>query len=561
MGTYDPYDDSSTDEDWPVEAPTGLVSLAFLKAAIRRSASFCYLFALIGLLIGCAFYKEFPAPYKATTSVLVTYGPYEGGAGASLDNQAIAQTRSVATLAIHTLGLHQDPNSFLNMYKVTVVGNRLLQVTFTAPSASEAVHGANAVASAFLQLRAGQLNHAQEQMAASLKQQISQAQQNVNSIKTQISEVSAQPSSAAQQSQLTSLQGQLTSANTALTNLQQAFNVNQATNAPATGAAIKGSQVLDTGALLPRSHLRSLVLYPGAGLIAGAAAGIAIVIIRAILSDRVRRRNEVADALGTSVKLSTGPLRRNWRLMISRRRRADREARIRRVAAHFAGAMPENVGGAAALAVVAVDDPEASALPVVSFATSCAEQGQGVVLADLTDGACAARMLGVDQPGVGVVEGVHARLTVALPEPDDVTPTGPLAHMPAGHPSPFAEAVSAACAEADVLLTVVSLHPWLGGEHLPSWATDAVAIVTAGRSSWTRINAVGEMIRLSGTRLVSAVLIGSDTTDESLGLVPAQHFGDGDLVHDPSSHGQVVKLTADESEGRPRLMRSDALHQ
>ena len=29
---------------------------------------------------------------------------------------------------------------------------------------------------------------------------------------------------------------------------------------------------------------------------------------------------------------------------------------------------------------------------------------------------------------------------------------------------------------------------------------------------------VGEMIRLSGTRLVSAVLVGADKTDESLGV-------------------------------------------
>ena len=38
-----------------------------------------------------------------------------------------------------------------------------------------------------------------------------------------------------------------------------------------------------------------------------------------------------------------------------------------------------------------------------------------------------------------------------------------------------------------------------GGEHLPTGATYAVAVVTAGRWSWTKTNAVGEMIRVSGT--------------------------------------------------------------
>ena len=75
-----------------------------------------------------------------------------------------------------------------------------------------------------------------------------------------------------------------------------------------------------------------------------------------------------------------------------------------------------------------------------------------------------------------------------------------------------------ACASANLLLTLATLDPSLGGEHLATWATDAVAVVTAGRSSWTKIHAVGEMIRLSGTRLVSAVLVGADKTDESLGV-------------------------------------------
>jgi hypothetical protein len=78
--------------------------------------------------------------------------------------------------------------------------------------------------------------------------------------------------------------------------------------------------------------------------------------------------------------------------------------------------------------------------------------------------------------------------------------------------------VTTASARADLLLTLATLNVSLGGDHLSTWATDAVAVITAGRSSWTTISAVGEMIRLSGTRLVSAVLIGADDSDESLGV-------------------------------------------
>jgi len=47
-------------------------------------------------------------------------------------------------------------------------------------------------------------------------------------------------------------------------------------------------------------------------------------------------------------------------------------------------------------------------------------------------------------------------------------------------------------------------------------------VMTAGRSSSTRIHAVGEMIRLAGTPLISAVLVGADKTDESLGATHTQ---------------------------------------
>ena len=91
--------------------------------------------------------------------------------------------------------------------------------------------------------------------------------------------------------------------------------------------------------------------------------------------------------------------------------------------------------------------------------------------------------------------------------------------MPGRRPAEFAAAGSA-CASADLLLTLATVDPSLGAEHLATWAGRAVVLVTAGRSSWTRIHAVGEMIRLAGISLVSAVLVGADKTDESLGATP-----------------------------------------
>ena len=90
----------------------------------------------------------------------------------------------------------------------------------------------------------------------------------------------------------------------------------------------------------------------------------------------------------------------------------------------------------------------------------------------------------------------------------------------AAGPAQAGDALVASYASADVLLTLVTLDPALGGDHLATWAANAVVVVTAGQSSAERIHGVGEMIRLAGTRLDSVVLIGADKSDESLGLTP-----------------------------------------
>jgi hypothetical protein len=118
-------------------------------------------------------------------------------------------------------------------------------------------------------------------------------------------------------------------------------------------------------------------------------------------------------------------------------------------------------------------------------------------------------------------------MKVVIPAKDDSVPAGPVKTEMA--PADFAAAppdVADAYSSADVLLTLVTLDPMLGAEHLATWATEAAVMVTAGGSSWTRVQAVGEMVRLAGVHLGSGVLIGADKTDESLGLAfPADSRG------------------------------------
>ena len=98
-------------------------------------------------------------------------------------------------------------------------------------------------------------------------------------------------------------------------------------------------------------------------------------------------------------------------------------------------------------------------------------------------------------------------------------PVGPRHHS--SRLAPLAQpdnAIVSACDSAEVLLSLVTLDPAVGGERLATWASDVVVVVTAGQSSAMRIRAVGEMVRLAGADSVSAVVIGADKDDESLGV-------------------------------------------
>jgi hypothetical protein len=183
---------------------------------------------------------------------------------------------------------------------------------------------------------------------------------------------------------------------------------------------------------------------------------------------------------------------------------------------HLASAVAPAAGGFASLAVVAIGNVEVAAASLASLALSSAHESLKVVMADLCEGAPAAKLLGVDNPGVEEVTVGEARLTVVRPDRDVLQLNGPLQAGSYGQESD--DPMLAACASADLVLTLATLDPALGGEHLAEWATSVVVVLTAGKSSGERVHAVGEMIRLAGIDQVSAVLVGADKADESLGV-------------------------------------------
>ena len=189
---------------------------------------------------------------------------------------------------------------------------------------------------------------AQQNLAvASLNQQVDQAKQRVNSLDTQISQLSGQPVSPAQQSHLGQLRAERTSAENTLSSLQQAAH-RQPVDHPAgpdCGLEEQPGPERHPDSLL--AEKRTLVTYAAVGLIIGLAVGLGIVILRALVSDRLRRRDDVAYALDAPVKLSVRTLRARRRLRPGLAGPPSGTDDMRRVVAHLHSAVPRRDPGRA----------------------------------------------------------------------------------------------------------------------------------------------------------------------------------------------------------------------
>ena len=71
-----------------------------------------------------------------------------------------------------------------------------------------------------------------------------------------------------------------------------------ATEESTTSSMIDGTQVLDAATAMPHSKIKDVIEYVLSGLIGGLAIGLGIVIVRELISDRLRRRDDIAAALG-----------------------------------------------------------------------------------------------------------------------------------------------------------------------------------------------------------------------------------------------------------------------
>ena len=210
---------------------------------------------------------------------------------------------------------------------------------------------------------------------------------------------------------------------------------------------VKGSQVLSAPTAVAHSFKKGLGFYVFVTFLVGLVLGMAVVIVRALVSDRPRHRDEIAETIGAPVRLSIGPVGRRKRLsklpslpaaaklpILGSRFSGHRVLDRRRLVTHLGSLVPDVTSAAKvngrrlpSLAVVAVDNAAEVAPAVVQLASWNSGKGKQVVVADLSDSQHAARMLGVTTPGVSPVSVRGVDLTVVVPPRDDTALSGPLA--------------------------------------------------------------------------------------------------------------------------------------
>lgn len=481
--------------------PEGLVTLRYLWDAVRRHVKLWGTLAIAGIVLGLVVPVVLPSNSEASVKLLLVHEIGEDPLAAMATDTSLATTRSVAQRVVSRLSLSETPDDLLKRYTAASLTDRVLEISVTAPSDAEAKNLASTLARTFLRFRMEQVRAEQEPV----RQQLASVRSRIESLVERSRHTSDENGS--------QTDGEddpvMLRAQAQVAQLEQKLEDQELS-----ASLMSSSRVLDPAAPVETSMVMTLGIDAVTGLVGGLFVGIGFVVVRALVSDRLWRRRQVADALGTAVTLSLGRIGRRAPPWSKRRTDADD---LDRAVRHLGRQVSSSHAIPATLGIVAADDATACTSVVSALAASFAVDGEHVLVADLTRSGVLAKHFDITAPGTVATEtadDTSGTVTVHLPVEGAGPPMG---RLDLTLPSDDAD-LEAAWADADVVLVLAELSPALGGDHLASWCTDVVTVVTAGRSTTTKLYAIGEMVRLAGVRLDSAIMLGADATDETIGI-------------------------------------------
>ncbi|MEU8222886.1 hypothetical protein [Kribbella sp. NPDC048915] len=497
--------------------PDSLVTFRFIRDALRRHLRIWLVLAMVGLAAGLASTQVLPVQSTSKTRLLLTHREGEDQTKSMATDVNLATTHTVAKRVIDLLKLPTTQDDLLKQYTATPATDRILEINAKGKTDAESTRLATVVAQVFLVYRKEQIALQDAPLNRDMtaaKNELSLAEQAVRAAGDDPSDLKRPNSAEA---------ARLGAARDRLVYVQQ-----QLLDQQVQASRMNSSRILDVAAPVPVSVKRTLVINAGTGLLAGLFLGFGFVVVRALVSDRLWRRQDIAHALGARVRLSTARpprlrlLPRPTVLRKSQQRRPETQLMVQHLEHRIFWAERP----VPSLTVVGIDDLHTCALAVASLAVALAQDGRHVLVADLTRSGQLAKMLGVKTPGTqeSRFSEQGRRIEVHRADPDGGPAEGSYLRVgDSSRPSGSGDvALDAAWEVADIVLSLAELSPELGADHLATWASHAAVVVTAGRSTATAIQATGEMLRLAGLEVTTAIVLRPDRTDESVGVAEAE---------------------------------------
>lgn len=502
---------------WPVESEQSedpeleevapaIVSLHFLRRALRRRWRVWAGCALVGVLLGAAVALALPTRSAASVTLLLAHPDGADPTMAMNTDVALLRTRTVAERVVDRLDLDLSPEEMQDSILATVETTTVLQLEVAGPDSAESRRRTEAVATTFLDFR-------NETMDVQTDARTDRYRIRVEALRSEAGTLTAQydvlsSSGRRGRAEAAEVLTRRAQVDAQISELEQEIERTRIV----AGAVAGASHVLDpTDALDGRSLVRSLALDTTAGLVAGGSVGAGWVLLGALLSQRVRRREEIAMALGTRVCCSVGrvPTRVSHGAPRPGRRRSSLGRAVACVSQLVAPDPAADGHGPVRWAVGAVENGPETTVLAAALAVDRARAGDRVLVVDLTERGRVGRAV------AGLWSGAGTRPVVLRPDGVPTRAVGPV---------PGAEMSTATVAEAesgaDLVLVVVDIDPAVGLDHVAARAERLVVVVSAGGSTAERLRTTAELARAAGLEPSEAVLVNADATDDSLGLAP-----------------------------------------
>jgi capsular polysaccharide biosynthesis protein len=281
------------------EAPRPLLTTwHYLRNSLRRCWRTWLALSLVGALLGLGAVVLAPPHSTGTVTLLMAHPASIDGPDGMATDVSLLNTDEVAKRTVDELGLNLTPAEFRSTVAAKPVTTQILSIAVSGQDDASVVARTQALVNHYLAFRSTQLRSLSGGLISGYETRIASMQDQVKALTSQYGELSQR--GAGGQSQALEILTRRADLNSQIASMQRA--IEDATLQ--TQAAIDSTHVIDSPRAEVTSARRTMVLAVGSGLIAGAGFGVGLVLFRALVSDRLRRRQDVGIALGAPVRFS-----------------------------------------------------------------------------------------------------------------------------------------------------------------------------------------------------------------------------------------------------------------